>query len=174
MQWARCGSMQRRADTQAGFSLLELLVALAIFGMAVVGLLNLSGESTRTAVILEERALAAVVAENQAIEALLAPAAVAAAPAAGAGISRCARLGLEAHGNTRRAGHAAHRHQRARGRAGAGTGQPAGRAEYGVMRLRRAAGFTLIELLVALAVFALVAAAAVGVLRQSIEQRAAV
>ena len=83
MQWARCGSMQRRADTQAGFSLLELLVALAIFGMAVVGLLNLSGESTRTAVILEERALAAVVAENQAIEALLAPAAVAAAPAAG-------------------------------------------------------------------------------------------
>ena len=42
------------------------------------------------------------------------------------------------------------------------------------MRLRRAAGFTLIELLVALAVFALVAAAAVGVLRQSIEQRAAV
>ncbi|MEA9770491.1 type II secretion system minor pseudopilin GspI [Xanthomonas campestris] len=75
--------MQRRADTQAGFSLLELLVALAIFGMAVVGLLNLSGESTRTAVILEERALAAVVAENQAIEALLAPAAVAAAPAAG-------------------------------------------------------------------------------------------
>ena len=66
MQWARCGSMQRRADTQAGFSLLELLVALAIFGMAVVGLLNLSGESTRTAVILEERALAAVVAENQA------------------------------------------------------------------------------------------------------------
>ena len=83
MQWARCGSMQRRADTQAGFSLLELLVALAIFGMAVVGLLNLSGESTHTAVILEERALAAVVAENQAIEALLAPAAVAAAPAAG-------------------------------------------------------------------------------------------
>ena len=83
MQWARCGSMQRRADTQAGFSLLELLVALAILGMAVVGLLNLSGESTRTAVILEERALAAVVAENQAIEALLAPAAVAAAPAAG-------------------------------------------------------------------------------------------
>ncbi|MEB2186304.1 type II secretion system minor pseudopilin GspI [Xanthomonas campestris pv. campestris] len=75
--------MQRRADTQAGFSLLELLVALAIFGMAVVGLLNLSGESTRTAVILEERALAAVVAENQAIEALLAPAAVAAAPATG-------------------------------------------------------------------------------------------
>ncbi|QHG88203.1 type II secretion system minor pseudopilin GspJ [Xanthomonas sp. NCPPB 1638] len=39
---------------------------------------------------------------------------------------------------------------------------------------RRVAGFTLIELLVALAVFALVAAAAVVVMRQSIEQRDAV
>lgn len=67
----------------AGFSLLELLVALAIFGMAVVGLLNLSGESTRTAVVLEERALAAVVAENQAIDAMLAPTAAAVAPANG-------------------------------------------------------------------------------------------
>ncbi|MCC4602994.1 type II secretion system minor pseudopilin GspJ [Xanthomonas campestris] len=38
----------------------------------------------------------------------------------------------------------------------------------------RAAGFTLIELLVALAVFALVAAAAVVVMRQSIDQRDAV
>lgn len=60
------------ARASGGFSLLELIVALAIFGMAVVGLLNLSGESTRTVVVLEERALAAVVAENQAIEATLA------------------------------------------------------------------------------------------------------
>ncbi|SOU09615.1 type II secretion system protein I [Xanthomonas arboricola pv. fragariae] len=59
------------------------MVALAIFGMAVVGLLNLSGESTRTAVVLEERALAAVVAENQAIDAMLAPTAAAVAPANG-------------------------------------------------------------------------------------------
>ncbi|MBB3812529.1 general secretion pathway protein I [Xanthomonas arboricola] len=67
----------------AGFSLLELMVALAIFGMAVVGLLNVSGESTRTAVVLEERALAAVVAENQAIDAMLAPTAAALIPAKG-------------------------------------------------------------------------------------------
>lgn len=59
------------------------MVALAIFGMAVVGLLNLSGESMRTAVVLEERALAAVVAENQAIEATLAPAPAIRAPANG-------------------------------------------------------------------------------------------
>ncbi|MBB5880560.1 general secretion pathway protein I [Xanthomonas arboricola] len=67
----------------AGFSLLELMIALAIFGMAVVGLLNVSGESTRTAVVLEERALAAVVAENQAIDAMLAPTAAALVPANG-------------------------------------------------------------------------------------------
>ncbi|AJD67290.1 type II secretion system protein I (GspI) [Xanthomonas citri pv. citri] len=59
------------------------MVALAIFGMAVVGLLNLSGESARTAMVLEERALAAVVAENQAIEATLAPASAIRAPANG-------------------------------------------------------------------------------------------
>ncbi|MCC8468578.1 type II secretion system minor pseudopilin GspI [Xanthomonas phaseoli] len=77
--------MRHLADARAsgGFSLLELIVALAIFAMAVVGLLNLSGESTRTAVVLEERALAAVVAENQAIEATLAPAAAIGAPAHG-------------------------------------------------------------------------------------------
>ncbi len=57
----------------AGFSLLELLVALAVFGMAVVALLNLSTESARTAAVLEERTLAALVAENQICAALLAP-----------------------------------------------------------------------------------------------------
>lgn len=56
----------RRA--QGGFSLIELLVALAVFSIAVVALLNLTGESTRTAASLEERAMAAVVAENRALE----------------------------------------------------------------------------------------------------------
>lgn len=85
MPQAWCRSMRHLANARAssGFSLLELIVALAIFGMAVVGLLNLSSESTRTAVVLEERALAAVVAENQAIEATLAPAAAIRAPANG-------------------------------------------------------------------------------------------
>ncbi len=85
MPQAWCRLMRHLADARAsgGFSLLELIVALAIFAMAAVGLLNLSGESTRTAVVLEERALAAVVAENQAIEATLAPAAAIGAPAHG-------------------------------------------------------------------------------------------
>ena len=53
----------------AGFSLIEMLVALAVFALAVLGLMNLSGESTRTAVAIEERVLAAVVADNVAVEA---------------------------------------------------------------------------------------------------------
>lgn len=61
-----------RADVPAGacgFSLIEMLVALAVFSLAVLGLLNLSGESTRTAVAIEEHALASVVAEALAVEA---------------------------------------------------------------------------------------------------------
>ena len=53
----------------AGFSLIEMLVALAVFALAVLGLLNLAGESTRTAVAIEERVLAAVVADAVAVEA---------------------------------------------------------------------------------------------------------
>ncbi|MEN1927796.1 type II secretion system minor pseudopilin GspI [Luteimonas sp. MJ250] len=53
----------------AGFSLIEMLVALAVFALAVLGLLNLAGESTRTAVAIEERVLAAVVADNVAVDA---------------------------------------------------------------------------------------------------------
>ncbi len=53
----------------SGFSLVEMLVALAVFALAVLGLLNLAGESTRTAVAIEERVLAAVVADNAAVEA---------------------------------------------------------------------------------------------------------
>ncbi|ADV26794.1 general secretion pathway protein I [Pseudoxanthomonas suwonensis 11-1] len=62
-----------------GFSLIELLVALAVFALVVVGLLNLSGESVRTAVHVEESVLAGIVAANVAAEAqLLEPAALAA------------------------------------------------------------------------------------------------
>ena len=52
-----------------GFSLIEMLVALAVFALAVLGLLNLAGESTRTAVAIEETVLAAVVADNVAVDA---------------------------------------------------------------------------------------------------------
>ena len=54
-----------------GFSLIEMLVALVVFALAVLGLLNLAGESTRTAVVIEEHILAAVVADNIAVEAAI-------------------------------------------------------------------------------------------------------
>ncbi|MGY0635043.1 type II secretion system minor pseudopilin GspI [Luteimonas sp. A478] len=56
-----------------GFTLLELLVALAVFSLVVLALLNLAGESTRTAVIVEERVLAGIVAGNRAVEAAVEP-----------------------------------------------------------------------------------------------------
>src|SRR5690606_12602256 len=69
---ARSKSM-RRADRRAwGFSLIELLVALAVFSLVALALLNLAGENTRTAVVIEERVLAGVVADNRAIEVMLA------------------------------------------------------------------------------------------------------
>lgn len=51
-----------------------MLVALAVFGLAVLALLNLAGENTRTAVVIEESLLAGVVADNRAVEALVATA----------------------------------------------------------------------------------------------------
>ncbi len=65
--------MQRTSDMRArGFSLIEVLVALAIFGLAVMALLNLAGESTRNTAWMRERILAGVVADNRAVEASLA------------------------------------------------------------------------------------------------------
>ncbi len=58
----------------AGFSLIEMLVAMAIFGLAVLALLHLAGESARSAALVEERVLAGVVADNRAVEAVLADA----------------------------------------------------------------------------------------------------
>lgn len=55
-----------------GFSLIEMLVAVSVLALTVLALLNLAGENTRTAVIVEEQVLAGVVADNRATEALLA------------------------------------------------------------------------------------------------------
>jgi len=62
-----------------GFSLIEVMVALAIFGMAAVALVRLSGLSLAGAVQLADRQYAATVARNQALEAMLAPTAPGAA-----------------------------------------------------------------------------------------------
>lgn len=54
-----------------GFTLIEILVALAIFALAALALLNLSGQNLRSADLAETRLLAAVIAENRAVEAQL-------------------------------------------------------------------------------------------------------
>jgi len=65
----------RRADRQhcstSGFSLIEMLVAVAVFSLVALALLNLAGENTRSALVVEERVLAGVVADNRAVEAML-------------------------------------------------------------------------------------------------------
>lgn len=54
-----------------GFSLIEVLVALAVFALAAMALLNLSGESVRSAARVQDRTLGGIVADNVAAEAIL-------------------------------------------------------------------------------------------------------
>lgn len=60
-----------RPFNESGFTLLEMLVALSVFSIAVLALVNLAGENLRNAVLIEERTFANVVAENRAVEALI-------------------------------------------------------------------------------------------------------
>ncbi len=60
---------------RTGFTLLEMLVALGIFSLAGIAIINLMGHSVRTAALLGDRALASQVAQNLAIERITDPAA---------------------------------------------------------------------------------------------------
>ncbi len=62
----------RGRASRSGFTLIECLVALAVFGLAAMALLNLSGESTRSAARVETRTLGGIVADNVAAEAMIA------------------------------------------------------------------------------------------------------
>lgn len=52
---------------------MEVLAALGIFSIAALGLVHVSTENTRTAGIIETRALAGIVADNRLTERLTAP-----------------------------------------------------------------------------------------------------
>jgi general secretion pathway protein I len=56
-----------------GFTLVEMLVALAIFSLAAMALLRLEGATVSTTALLQEQALAQTVARNLAVEALTDP-----------------------------------------------------------------------------------------------------
>ena len=58
---------------EKGFTLIEILVALSIFSIAALALLNIQGESAVTASAIRERLFAEIVAENRLIESLASP-----------------------------------------------------------------------------------------------------
>ena len=58
---------------QSGFTLIEMLVALAIFSLAALALLRLGGATATNSAVLAEQALAQLVARNLAVETLTDP-----------------------------------------------------------------------------------------------------
>jgi general secretion pathway protein I len=58
---------------EAGFTLVEMLVALAIFSLAALALLRLEGATVSSTARLQEQALAQMVARNLAVETLTDP-----------------------------------------------------------------------------------------------------
>ncbi len=59
--------------TENGFTLVEVLAALAVFSIAAIGLVRAGSEGAKTARIIEARAMASILAENQLAERLLKP-----------------------------------------------------------------------------------------------------
>jgi general secretion pathway protein I len=60
-------------DREAGFTLIEMLVALAIFSLAALALLRLEGATVASTARLQDQALAQTVARNLAVEVLTDP-----------------------------------------------------------------------------------------------------
>ncbi|WP_119681665.1 type II secretion system minor pseudopilin GspI [Indioceanicola profundi] len=58
---------------EVGFTLTEVLVALVVFSIGAVALLNVHGENIRAAAHVEERLLAGIVAENMLVETMTGP-----------------------------------------------------------------------------------------------------
>ncbi len=70
---ARRGSGAGSRSAVNGFTLLEMLVALAIFSLAALALVRLQAVSVRTAADLDQRTLAEIVARNLAFERITDP-----------------------------------------------------------------------------------------------------
>ena len=64
------GFSSRRRSAEHGFTLLEILVALAVFSLAALALIRLETASVRGAAVLDRTLLANMVARNVAIEAV--------------------------------------------------------------------------------------------------------
>jgi general secretion pathway protein I len=62
--------LRDKAKSQRGFTLIEMMVALAVFSLAALALLRLQGATVSSTAVIETRALGQVVANNLAVEAL--------------------------------------------------------------------------------------------------------
>lgn len=62
-----------RPPEEGGFTLLEMLVALAIFSLAALALLRLEGATVSNTALLQDQAIAQIVARNLAVEAATDP-----------------------------------------------------------------------------------------------------
>ena len=69
----RLGSCFRRNTGETGFTLVEMLVALAIFSLAALALLRLEGATVATTARLGDQAIAQIVARNIAVETMTDP-----------------------------------------------------------------------------------------------------
>ncbi len=58
---------ERRVNTQAGFTLIEVLAALLVFSVAIIGLTQAGTQSTRAVATIEEKMIAGIIADNQLI-----------------------------------------------------------------------------------------------------------
>lgn len=70
--FARCPSAHRARHAQGGFTLVEILVATGILGLAVLAAMRIQGEGARTTLAVRERLLADIVGENRLVEAVAA------------------------------------------------------------------------------------------------------
>jgi general secretion pathway protein I len=75
------------APDENGFTLIEMLVALAIFSLAALALLRLEGATVKNTALLQEQAVAQIVARNLAVETITDPVAPAFGVAKGATVN---------------------------------------------------------------------------------------
>jgi general secretion pathway protein I len=71
--FSRFGASAANLADRRGFTLIEMLVALAVFSLVALTMIRLASENTRTAVHVENRLLAGIIAENLAVEAFASP-----------------------------------------------------------------------------------------------------
>jgi general secretion pathway protein I len=62
--------MHPERSRNEGFSLLEVVVAIAVFSLGALAVINVLGEGGRSAAADESRAIAGIVAENRIVEAM--------------------------------------------------------------------------------------------------------